>query len=338
MKILSFLATIAVALLATAGAATGRESDVGSTGSLSLSLVDGSGALVAGSCFELYTASGGSYGELVNTFCNTTGSSAWTLPRAPTCSGRSSPPHLRLVRDAPAESHVYRKAPDTTFGISALHPTSVTIEHELGAAIEVHATQPDGQAAVASCFAARGFGASDDPDAAGSVVDEACTGGGATARLYVGSGEHVVSQVTGSAGFAFAPDARVNAVLDATVQVAMTMRTAAVLRIEQRAQEDGRLVEGGCYSIYASPTGSAESFVEYRCDSHDDLGRDGIVVAGDLQPGRYRLHEEDAPAGFKTSPDDVFVVLERSDVTIVRTHRAAPLCAGRRPTRARVPP
>ena len=122
MKILSFLAAIAVALLATAGAATADESDVGSTGSLSLSLVDGSGALVAGSCFELYTASGGSYGELVNTFCNTTGSSAWTLPEGPYVLREVQPPHLRLVRDAPAESHVYRKAPDTTFGISALHP------------------------------------------------------------------------------------------------------------------------------------------------------------------------------------------------------------------------
>ena len=83
MKILSFLAAIAVALLATAGAAD--ESDVGSTGSLSLSLVDGSGAFVAGSCFELYTASGGSYGELVSTFCNTTGSSADAARGPPTC-------------------------------------------------------------------------------------------------------------------------------------------------------------------------------------------------------------------------------------------------------------
>ena len=52
-----------------------------------------------------------------------------------------------------------------------------------------------------------------------------------------------------------------------------------VLRIEQRAREDGRLVQGGCYDVYASPTGGVEEFVDNVCDSSDDLGRDGIVVA-----------------------------------------------------------
>ena len=109
----------------------------------------------------------------------------------------------------------------------------------------------------------------------------------------------------------------------------MTMRTAAVLRIEQRAQEDGRLVEGGCYSIYASPTGSAESFVEYRCDSHDDLGRDGIVAcrrpaAGPVPAGRggRPRRVQDEPRRRVRGPR----ALRRHD----RPHaRAAPLCAGR---------
>ena len=260
MKILSFLAVIAVALLATAGAATADESDVGSTGSLSLSLVDGSGTFVAGSCFELYTASGGSYGELVNTFCNTTGSSARTLPEGPYVLREVHPPHLRLPQDAPAESHVYRKAPDTTFGTSALHPTSVTIEHELGAAIEVHATQPDGQGAVGLLF--RGAWVR-------RLRSSRCGRPGRRRGVhrrrrhgaaYVGSGEHVVCQVTGSAGFAFAPDARINAVLDDTVHVEMAMRTVAVLRIEQRAQEDGRLVQGGCSrSMQARPAARSRS-------------------------------------------------------------------------------
>jgi hypothetical protein len=78
-------------------------------------------------------------------------------------------------------------------------------------------------------------------------------------------------------------------------------------------------VRGGCYSIYSLPNDGAETFVKYVCDDHDG-DRDGILVVDDLHPSRYRLHEEEAPAGFKPNPEDAFVVVGRSDVTIVQAH------------------
>jgi hypothetical protein len=213
------------------------------------------------------------------------------------------------------------KSPDRTFSVAAGMTTNVTLQHDRGARVDVSAQLPDGAAATSSCFTARPLGIG----APGQIQDTACTGLDASVVLYVGApATIVISQDSGPSGYVLAPDVHVVTQLDghSTATLHMTVGGGSIA-VEQKSAS-GERVTGGCYELWQSPTGGVETSYETTCDSEDAAGTDGFVRFTDLQPGRYRVQEVEAPDGYHLSPGDLFAVVGTDEVSLSQAHQPLP--------------